>query len=121
MARALASWRPTRHQPEASPSSRVRASRTVAHRAWRNELRLLLGAVDHQATLAAEPHRHMAVDHEADAAEHLLLGVAVLIGDQLADPVGGSLVISHRENQGPCGVDADNRASPSRPRRRASA
>src|SRR5437867_5844809 len=63
-------------------------------------LGLLLGAVDHQATLAADPHRHVAVDHEADAAEHLLLGVAILGGDQLADPVGEILVVSHRHNHG---------------------
>src|SRR5207237_8626855 len=66
-------------------------------------LSLLLGAVDHQATLAADPHRHVAVDHEADAAEHLLLGVAVLRGDQLADPVGEILVVSHRDNHGALG------------------
>jgi hypothetical protein len=61
------------------------------------------------------------VDHEADAAEHLLLGVAVLGGDQLADPVGEILVVSHRDNHGAWGLDADNRASRARPRRRGSA
>src|SRR5207248_6740029 len=110
-ARALASWRPTRHQPEASPSSRVRASQTVAHRAWWESLGLLLGAVDHQATLAADPHRHVAVDHEADAAKHLLLGVAVLGGDQLADPVGEILVVSHRDNHGAWGPAAFDAAA----------
>src|SRR4051795_2128845 len=84
-------------------------------------LRLLLGAADHQATLAADPDGHVAVDHEADAAEHLLLGIAVLGGDQLADPVGEILVVSHRDNHGAWALNADNRASPARPRRRASA
>src|SRR5207253_11170769 len=64
-------------------------------------LGLLLGAVDHQATLAADPQRHV-----ADAAEHLLLGVAVLGGDQLADPVGEILVVSHRDNHGAWGPAA---------------
>src|SRR5437764_10187075 len=69
-------------------------------------LGLLLGAVDDQATLAADPQRHVAVDHEADAAEHLLLGVAALGGDQLADPVGEILVVSHRDDHGAWGLDA---------------
>jgi hypothetical protein len=33
--------------------------------------------VDHQA-LAADPDRHVPVDHEGDAPEHLLLSAAVL-------------------------------------------
>src|SRR5439155_25567031 len=106
-ARALASWRPTRHQPEASPSSRVRASQTVAHPGLAR--RASVSSLEQWITLAADPHRHVAVDHEADAAEHLLLGVAVLGGDQLADPVGEILVVSHRDNHGAWGLDADNR------------
>jgi len=35
---------------------------------------------------------------------HLLLGVAVLGGDQLADPVGEILVVSHRDNHGAWGL-----------------
>src|SRR3954447_20696702 len=103
MARVLAWWRPTRHQPEASPSSRVRASRTVAHRAWRGEPRSPPWSSGSSGHLAVDPHRHVAVDHEADAAEHLLLGVAVLGGDQLADSVGEILVVSHRDNHGAWG------------------
>jgi len=37
---------------------------------------------------------------KADATEHLLLGVAVLGGDQLADPVGEILVVRHRDHHG---------------------
>src|SRR6185312_5070530 len=72
-------------------------------------LGLLLGAVDHQATFAADPHRHVAVDHEADAAEHLLLAVAVLGSDQLADPVGEILVVGHRDNHGAWALTAHAR------------
>src|SRR5262249_57783730 len=43
---------------------------------------------------------HVALDDEADAAERCLLGVGVLGGDQLADPVGEILVVSHRDNHG---------------------
>ena len=49
-----------------------------------------------------KPALHL-VDHEADAAEHLLLGVAVRGGDQLADPVGEILVVSHRDKHGAWG------------------
>src|SRR5437773_11272252 len=43
------------------------------HRAWREEsLGLLLGAVDHQATFAADPHRHVPAVHQPNAAEHLV-------------------------------------------------
>jgi hypothetical protein len=34
---------------------------------------------------------------------NLLLGVAVLEGDQLADSVGEIVVVSHRDNHGACG------------------
>jgi hypothetical protein len=36
--------------------------------------------------------------------KHRLLGVAVLGGDQLADPVGEILVVSHRDNHGAWGL-----------------
>lgn len=35
-----------------------------------------------------DPHAHVAVEHEADAAEHLLLGEATAAFDRLADTVG---------------------------------
>src|SRR5690242_17454397 len=48
-----------------------------------------------QAALAARAHGHVAVDEEREAAEHLLLGHALLVRHELADAVGQILVVRH--------------------------
>ena len=59
--------------------------------------RLRLSRVDaqQQAALAARGDGHVAVDQEREPTEHLLLGQARLLREQLADPVGEVLVVGH--------------------------
>ena len=58
-------------------------------------LRLRRVAAQEQAALAAGAHRHVAVDQEGQAAEHLLLGQAGLPGHRVTDPVREPLVVRH--------------------------
>jgi hypothetical protein len=49
----------------------------------------------HQAALAADGHRHVAVDQKRQPAEHALLLDALLGTEQFADPVGEIFVVRH--------------------------
>jgi len=62
-----------------------------------DQLRRRRGVHTHEdAALTARRHGHVAADQEGEASEHLLLGEALLPGDELADPVGEILVVRHR-------------------------
>jgi catechol 2,3-dioxygenase-like lactoylglutathione lyase family enzyme len=79
---------PPRHRP---------AAHLRELRAGRSGERVRLGRVDtdHDPAVAAGGHGHVAADEEGEAAEHLLLRQAGLVGYQCADPVGESLVVGH--------------------------
>jgi hypothetical protein len=49
----------------------------------------------HQSALAADGHRHVAVDQERQPAEHPLLINAALGGNEFADAVGQVFVVGH--------------------------
>ena len=72
------------------PDGRKVRPRSGERREGYGELQEPAGAV------AAGGHGHVAADEEGQAAEHLLLGQAGLVGYQLADAIGKSLVVSHR-------------------------
>ena len=61
------------------------------------EKRLGFPRVDthHQTAPAAGRDRHVATDEEGETSEHRLLGDLGVVGDQLTDPVGEMLVVSH--------------------------
>jgi hypothetical protein len=50
---------------------------------------------DHQLPTIGDPHCHIAVEQERQAAEHGLLGYAVLVTELLADSMGELVVIGH--------------------------
>ena len=57
----------------------------------------LLSPRDHQL-VTDHPHRHVAPDHKADAAEHLPLDESRVIAQPFADPIGQRMVIGHGQN-----------------------
>ena len=59
---------------------------------------------DEDPALAARGDRHVAADQEGEPAEHLLLGQAGLVADQVADPIGELLVVGHRSDRIPAAV-----------------
>ena len=84
---------------DVDPEPAVDRSALHLHRVRRRVRDQLVGLIrvdpHHDPALAAGCHRHVAAEEEGQPSEHLLLGQALLVGDELTDPVGEVLVVGH--------------------------